>query len=286
MSSFRGERKKLDLGKYSLVVLEMGGKKFEIIVDPRAALKYYKQEAKPDDAIIIYEVYYDAQKGTRASIEDLRKLVTKGAIEQLRERKGELSRDEIEKIRSEVEELDEDKIKELASKYILKKGVLKLPKELRDELLEKKKRRIISYIQKYAINPATNAPYPPSKITEALHQVLSGEKIEGQRIRIMLDPLKEIDEELPAIINALKMILPIRLEIITVRIRIPPQYAGPLFSRVQKFGTIKESKWLDDGSWEALVEVPGGQFMQFHKMLTDQTHGNLKLEIIERRTIG
>ncbi|MHA1616562.1 MAG: SBDS family ribosome assembly factor [Candidatus Njordarchaeales archaeon] len=286
MSSFRGERKKLDLGKYSLVVLESGGKKFEIIVDPRIALKYYKGEASPDEAIVIYEVYSDAQKGVRAAIEDLRKLVLKGAIEQLKEKKGAVSKDEIERIRSEIEDLDEEKIKELASKYILKKGILKLPKELRDELLEKKKRRIISYIQKYAINPATNAPYPPQKITEALNQIFAGEKVGEQKIRVLLDPLKEVDEELPAIVNALKLILPIKLEIITVKILVPPQYVGPLYPRVEKFGTIRESKWLDDGSWEAIVEVPGGQFMQFHKMLTDMTKGNLKLDVIERKSIG
>jgi len=284
--TFRVERKKVDLGKYSIVILEFAGKKYEIIVDPRAALEYYKGNKSADEVIILYEVYHDYQKGIRATSDEIKKIVLRAAIEKLKMKKGApLSDEEIQKIREQVEELDEEKLKELASKYILEKGQLKLPKELRDELLDKLVKRIISYVQKYAINPATKAPYPPTKIEEALMQVISGVKSGEQRVRVVLDPLKSFEEQLPEVIRALKTILPIKLEIITVRVKIPTQYTGIAYARLEAYGHVKESKWLDDGSLEAIVEVPGGQFIQFHNTLANVTKGTARISVIERKSI-
>ena len=285
--SFRGERKKLDLGKFSLVVLESDGKRFEVIVDPRTAIKYYKGQAKAEETIVIPDVFSDAQKGIRANTEDLKRLVLRGSIEEMREKLGRsLSKDEISKLSSEIADLSEDLLREYAAKYILKRGVLKLPIEIRDELLEEKEKQIISYIQKYAINPATKAPYPPQKIKEALDAVFAGQKVGDRKVRISLDPLKEVDEELPAIIEALKSIIPIKLEILVAKVRVPPQYTGVAYGQLEKFGSIKESTWLDDGTLEAVIEIPGGQFMQFHKKMLDLTKGTMKIEILERKTIS
>ncbi len=285
--SFRGERKKLDLGNYSLVVLEKFGKKFEIIVDPRKALDFHKGKAKESDAIILSDVFIDAQKGEKASIDDLKRIVTRAAIEEFEEKENrKLTKDELEKLKRNINELEEEELKEYAAKYILKKGELKLPKELRDELISKKEKQIVSYIQKYAINPSTKAPYTPQKIKEALGTLFSGLKVGDKKIRIMLDPLREIDEELPIIIDALKNIIPIRLEIIVTRIHIPPQFSGIAYGYLAKFGNIVKSNWLNDGSLEAVVEVPGGEFLQFHRKLLDLTRGTLKLDVIERKRIG
>jgi len=285
--SFRGERKKLDLGNYSLVTLEKFGKKFEIIVDPRKVLEFYKGKASENDALVLTEVFHDAQKGEKASIDDLKKLVIRAAIERIEEKMGRsVLKDELEKIKKEIEELEERDLKEFAAKYILRRGELKLPKDLRDELISKKEKQIISYIQKYAINPATKAPYTPQKIREALEALFSGQKIGDRKIRIMLDPLKEIDEEIPAIVEALKSIIPIKLEMIVTKVLIPPQFTGVAYGHLTKFGNVIESKWLNDGSLEAIVEIPGGEFLQFHRKLLDLTKGSLRLEIIERKRIG
>lgn len=285
--SFRGERKKLDLGKYALVVYESSGKKYEIIVEPRSALKFYKGEGSEEDTIVLFDVFYDAQKGTRASTDDLKRIVLRVAISEMKDKIGRpLHKDEISKIESDINELEEEKLREYAARIILKRGVLKLPKDLRDELIEKKEKKIIAYIQKYAINPATKAPYPPQKIREALEALFAGAKIGDRKVRIMLDPLKEIDEELPAIIEGLKSIIPIKLEVITAKVIVPPQYTGVAFGQLNKFGNIKESAWKDDGSLEAIIEIPGGEFLQFHRKLLDITRGTLKLEILERKTIG
>lgn len=285
--AFRGERKKLDLGNYSLVILERFGKKFEIIVEPRKVIDFYKGKAREEDAIVLYDVFHDAQKGVKASIDDLKKLVVRAAVERIEEKEGRsIRKEELEKIRKEVDELEENDIKSYAAKYILRRGELKLPKELRDELLEKKERKIISYIQKYAINPATKAPYTPQKIKEALEKLFSSQKISDRKVRIMLDPLKDVEEELPMIIDALKNVIPIMLEIIVAKVLIQPQFSGAAYGQLTKYGNIVESKWLDDGSLEAIIEIPGGEFLHFHRRLLDITKGTLKLEIVERKRIG
>ncbi len=287
LMSFRGERKKLDLGKYSLVIYERWGKKFEVIVDPRAALRYLKGDLKDPDEVIIYpEVYTDAQKGIKAPIDDLKKLVIESKIKEVKEKRGVLSKEDKQEIYSKINDLEDEKLKELALYVILKDGELQLPKSLREELLEKKKKQIVSYIQKYAVNPVTKAPYSPQKIREIIQSLLYGEAIEGKRIRVMLDPLKDISTQLPQIISALKTVIPIRLEIITAKVTIAPQYTGKIYSRLESLATIKESIWKDDGSLEAIVEVPGGIFVNFNREILNLTKGSAKVEVVKREVIG
>jgi len=281
-----GERKKLDLGKYSLVIYEHKGKKYEIIVDPRKALDFYQGKANPEDAIMTFDVFTDAQKGERASEDEIVNIVLKNKVRELKDKGEKVDDDVIRKIEKELKDLDEEKLREIGSIYILKYGILKLPKYLRDELLEKKEKQIISYLQKYSINPSTKAPYPPEVLSEALKKLFSGEKIEGIKMRISIDPLRDVNEQIPHIIEALKLVLPIRLEVILAKVRVPPQYVGQAYSKIQSYGNVKESNWGNDGSLEAIVEVPGGQFVQFNRELNNITRGNFKVEILERKVIG
>ena len=277
-----GEKKKLDLGKYSLVVFESKGKKFEVIVDPRKALEVKQGKAEPEEAIITYDVFTDAQKGERATTEDLINIIIKGKLHILREKGEEVPKGYVEEVKKKLEDYDEDKLREEASKYIMLMGTLKLPKYLRDELLEKKEKQIIAYLQKYAINPATKAPYPPEVLKDAISKLISGEGAG----RVVIDPLREVNEQLPQIIESLKSILPIKLEVIIAKLHVPAKYVGQAYSRIEKYGTVKESSWKDDGSLEAIVEVPGGQFVNFSKELNDLTKGNYKVEILERKVVG
>ena len=281
-----GEKKKLDLGKYSVMIYEYRGKKFEIIVDPRKVLDFRENRAEPEEAVLTFDVFMDAQKGVRASEEDVKKIIVRCMIRELREKGKEVDESTIREIEEKLEEYDENKLREIASIYILKYGTLKLPKYLRDELLEKKERQIVSYLQKYAINPSTKAPYPPEVLNDAIKKLLSGEKVGDSKARIIIDPLRDVEEQLPQIIEALKMVLPIRLEVVSVRVKIPPQYVGQAYSKIESFGKIKESSWGEDGSLEALVEVPAGQFVKFNRELNNITRGNFKMNIVERKIIG
>ena len=279
-----GEKKKLDLGKYTLVTCEIKGKKFEVIVDPRRALEVKQGQARPEEALITFDVFIDAQKGTRATEEDLINIIIRGKINELKEKGQEIPKDFEKNLKEKLKEYDEEKLREEASKQIVKMGILKLPKYLRDELIEKKEKQIISYLQKYAINPSTKAPYPPEVLKEALDKVFSGEATGKGRIAI--DPLKEVNELLQQIIEALKMVIPIRLESIIAKVTVPAKFTGQAYSKIESFGTVKESEWLNDGSLQAVIEIPSGQFAHFNREMNDLTRGNFKIEILERKVIG
>ncbi len=278
-----GEKKKMDLGKYTLTILELKGKKFEVIVDPKRALDVKKGNADPEEALITFDVFTDAQKGVRASEQDLIDIIVRGKINEFKERGEEPPKGFDKELKEKLKDYDENQLREEASKYVVKLGVLKLPKYLRDELLEKKEKQIIAYLQKYAINPSTKAPYPPEVLKDALHKLFSGD--ETGRSKIHIDPLKEVNEQLKQIIDALKMILPIRLESIVAKVTVPARYTGQVYSKIEMYGTVKESDWLDDGSLVATVEVPGGQFTNLSREVNDITKGDFKIEILERKVV-
>ena len=277
-----GEKKKLDLGKFSLVIYEMKGKKFEVIVDPRKVLEIKKEGGDPSQAIVTFDVFTDAQKGIRATEEELKEIIIKGMSWDKRIKGQSLSKEELDELRRKIDELDEDALREEASKWIVRMGNLKLPKYLRDELMERKVKQIVSYLQKYAINPSTKAPYPPDVLKSAIEKILSGEG--GQKVHI--DPLRETEEQLKDILVALSYVMPIKLEVLIAKIIVPARFVGQVYARIEKFGNILESDWMDDGSLVAKVEIPGGQFPIFNKEITDITKGGHRIEILERKVIG
>ncbi|MEM1742573.1 MAG: ribosome assembly factor SBDS, partial [Nitrososphaerota archaeon] len=111
---------------YTIARIEKRGANFEILVDPDKALKYKLGENIPISKIVIYEeVYKDSKKGSRASEEELKKAF--GTTEFL-------------------------KIAEI----ILREGTVQITAEQRRKLIEDKKKQIIDYISKNAIDPRTN----------------------------------------------------------------------------------------------------------------------------------
>jgi ribosome maturation protein SDO1 len=116
------------------------GDTFEILVDPDNALKYKMGEKIPISKVLIYEeIYTDAKKGIRASEEQLLKAFK-----------------------------TKDKLA-IATK-ILTEGTLQITSEQRHRLIEEKKRQIIEFISKSAVDPRTKLPHPPQRVELAMEQ--------------------------------------------------------------------------------------------------------------------
>jgi len=280
MSRWRGAWSRVEFGeKYSFVVYERWGKKFQIVVDTQEALKYKMgKEASVDDVLVHPYVFSDIHKGVLASTEDLRKMIYEVAIDKISKKLNRsLSEEEKKRILDEIEDWDDEKVHHEAAKIVLEKGYLKLPESVRDKLIEEKMQKILRYIQKYAINPATNAPYPPAKLEEAFRKVVSR--------GIKIDPLMDEKNLIPIIIRHMQDVIPIKLEIILAKVRIPPAYTGQLYGKILQMATMKNQKWLDDGSLEADLEIPAGVFLRLSNLITETTRGLAKLEIISRKTI-
>ncbi|MEM2802178.1 MAG: ribosome assembly factor SBDS, partial [Archaeoglobaceae archaeon] len=130
----------VSLEKAVVARLRKGGSDFEILVDPYLArdLKEGK-EVDFEDLLAVDEIFKNARKGERASNEELQKI------------------------------FGTTNVKEIA-KTIIIEGEVQITAEQRKEMLEAKKRQIITFISKNAIDPRTNAPHPPARIERALEE--------------------------------------------------------------------------------------------------------------------
>jgi ribosome maturation protein SDO1 len=153
---------------------------------------------------------------------------------------------------------------------ILKNGSLQLTTEQRKKMTESKRRQIISFITRQCVDPKTNLPHPPLRIEKAMEQV-----------HYPIDPFGEVEEQAKEIIKLLRPILPLKMEQVSVAVRIPPEYAGRVYGTVKGFGTIKKEEWKADGSWFTIVEMPAGLYGSFLEKLGDMTKGNLEAKMMK-----
>ncbi len=156
------------------------------------------------------------------------------------------------------------------AKTIILKGQVQLTTDQRRKMLEEKKKQIVAEIAKNAINPQTNAPHPPQRIEKAIEEA-----------KVHIDPMKSVEEQIPIVLKAIKVILPIRIEKIKVEIKVSSDGYGKIYQDIVKSGTLLKEQWLNDGSWVATVEIPAGIQTEFFDMLNKKTHGNVETKFVK-----
>ena len=128
-------------GKFTTARMTVGSDHFEILVKPNLALDYKLGKTVGVSQILaIDEIYADASKGTRASVEKLHKLF--GTTDPVK-----------------------------VAEEIMRRGELQLTTEQRRQLVEEKRKSIIAFISRNCIDPRTGAPHPPLRIEQALGQI-------------------------------------------------------------------------------------------------------------------
>lgn len=153
---------------------------------------------------------------------------------------------------------------------ILRRGELQLTTEQRRGLVEEKRKQIVNFITRNCIDPRTGAPHPPLRIEQAMNQ-----------IRLVIDPFKSGDEQAKDVIEALRPILPLRIESLRIAVKIPPEYAPKAIGMVKEFGAVSREEWQSDGSWIAVVEMPAGLHTSFLERLGKVTQGNYQTRILK-----
>jgi ribosome maturation protein SDO1 len=127
--------------KYTVARITKDNEHFEILVKPQKALEYRAGKiAGITEALAAETIYSDANKGTRASEENLRKAF--GTTDSLR-----------------------------IAETILKTGTLQLTTEQRRKMVEDKRRQIIDFISRQCVDPKTNLPHPPLRIENAMEHI-------------------------------------------------------------------------------------------------------------------
>lgn len=231
----------VSLEKAVIARLRKGGENFEVLVDPYLArdLKEGK-EVDFEELVAVEEVFHDAKKGTRASIEDLQKVFNTSDIREI-------------------------------IKTIILDGEVQITAEQRKEMLEQKRRQIIEYIRRNAIDPRTKAPHTYARIEAAMEEA-----------KVNIDIFKPVEAQAKEIVKALKTILPLKFEEIEIAIKVPPEYTGKAISALYNFGTILREEWQKDGSWICVMKIPAGMQGDLMDLLGKVTRGEALTKILKR----
>jgi ribosome maturation protein SDO1 len=225
--------------KYTIARMTKDNEHFEVLVKPQKALDYRMGKIAAITEVLAAEtIFSDANKGTKISEENMRKAF--GTTDTLK-----------------------------VAEMILKKGTLQLTTEQRRKMIEDKRKQIIDFISRQAVDPKTNLPHPPLRIENAMEQ-----------IHYSIDPFKPVEEQAKEIIKQLRMILPLKMEQVAVGVHIPAEYSARAYGTVKGFGTIRREEWRADGSWYGVLEMPAGSYAPFLDKLGEITKGSGEAKVI------
>ncbi|TRO50507.1 ribosome assembly factor SBDS [Candidatus Bathyarchaeota archaeon] len=225
--------------KYTIARLTKDNEHFEILVKPEKALDYRTGKTNRITEVLVAEtIFADANKGTKVSKEQMEKA---------------------------FETTDPLKIADV----ILTKGTLQLTTEQRRKMVEDRRKQIIDFISRQAVDPKTNLPHPPLRIENAMEQ-----------IRYTIDAHKPVEEQARDIVKLLRPILPLKIEQISVVLRVPAEYSARAYGSIKNFGEIKQEEWRADGSWYGIIEMPAGAYASFLNKLGDVTKGTGETKIL------
>lgn len=158
---------------------------------------------------------------------------------------------------------------EIAS-IILKQGEIQVTSEQRRKLIEDKRRQIVDFISKNSIDPRTNAPHPPTRIENALEE-----------IDISIDPFIDAKEQAKSIIEKLRSVLPLKIGVTSLAIRMPANFVGKGYGLIKSYGNLTREEWQKDGSWVCVAEAPTGAHLELMDKLNRLCAGRVEIRLVE-----
>jgi ribosome maturation protein SDO1 len=152
---------------------------------------------------------------------------------------------------------------------IVKKGEIEVTQEYREDAIDQKRKQIITFLAKNAVDARTNRPFTPDILESSLKH--AGVKIENM----------PIEKQMNRIIETLKKALPIKIETKKIKIIIPAEHTGRVYGLVQEYKD--KENWLSNGDLEVIISIPVGIQTDFYDKLNSITHGSaLTSEIKEQ----
>lgn len=214
------------------------GKNYETLVDLDKALKVKKGELSVEGVMVMDRIFHDSKKGLHAGEDDLK------------------------------EAFETTNILEVVEK-IIKKGEIQVPKEHRDKEREDKKKQIVDFLSRQAMDPRTDAPHTADRISAAIDE--AGVSIDN----------KPIEQQITKIIEQIKKVLPIKIQTKKLKLKIPAEHTGRVYGLVNEH---KESEnWLSNGDLEIIINLPSGLQDDFYDKLNSFTHGSVLSEEIKEK---
>ncbi|MEF8784044.1 MAG: ribosome assembly factor SBDS [Haloarculaceae archaeon] len=222
--------------------LESHGQRFEVLVDPDAALSISRDEFEGalEEVIAAEDVFEDASRGDRPP------------------------EDALEEVFGTTEPME-------VIPEVIKRGEIQITAEQRREMQEQKRRQLINKIARNAVNPQMDdAPHPPDRIESALEET-----------DFRIDPMETVESQVDEALDALRPVIPIRFDTVTVAAHLPADHAGSGQAKVREFGDLEREEWQPDGSWIGVIEFPAGMQNDFYDLVNEVSSGEAEIRVLE-----
>ena len=219
--------------------LETGGHRFEILIDPNEAQAFKEgNDIDWEDSIAVDGIWADSAKGERSS-EDI-----------------------IDDI------FDSSDLIEIY-KRILIEGNIQLTSEQKKEMIDKKKKQILSHIVANAMNPQTGGAHPPQRIENAIVEA-----------KYNFDPIRSVEKQVEDIVRKIRPLIPISFEKVKAAVKIPAIFVGKCYGQMSGLGSIENEEYQNDGSWIGIVKMSAASYNELENMLGSITKGAAEIKII------
>jgi ribosome maturation protein SDO1 len=222
--------------------LESHGQRFEVLVDPDAALTMKRGEFEGDleDVIAAEDVFEDASRGDRPP------------------------EDALEEVFGTTDPL-------AVIPEVVERGEIQITAEQRREMQEQKHKGVVNQIARNAVNPQMDdAPHPPERIESALEET-----------DFRVDPMETVESQVDDALDALKPVIPIRFDTVKVAVQLPPDYAGSGQAQIREFGDLESEEWQSDGSWIGVIQFPAGMQNEFYDLVNEVSSGEAETRILK-----
>jgi ribosome maturation protein SDO1 len=220
--------------------LESHGDRFELLVDPEEAARIRHGEDVDLEEVVAAEfVFENASRGEKAPEESLKKVFHSTDFEEI-------------------------------ARLIIRKGEIHLTAEQRRKMIEEKRRQVITFISRNAINPQTKLPHPPQRIELAMEEA-----------KVNIDPFKHVEEQVKDTVKALRVLLPIKFAEMRFAVKIPADYAPRAYGEIQSATTVEREEWQKDGSWICVLRIPAGIQEEFYDLINRLTKGEGEVKILD-----
>jgi ribosome maturation protein SDO1 len=221
--------------------LESHGQRFEVLVDPDAALAIKRGEfdGELEDVIAAEDVFENADRGDRPP------------------------EDSLEEVFGTTDPM-------AIIPEVIERGDIQITADQRREMQERKHNDLVNRITRNAVDPQMDdAPHPPERIETALEEA-----------GFTIDPMEPVETQVDDALDALRPVIPIRFDTVTVAVQLPPDYAGSGQAQVREFGELEREEWQPDGSWVGVIEFPAGMQNEFYDLANEVSSGEAETRII------
>ncbi|MEI6849884.1 MAG: ribosome assembly factor SBDS [archaeon] len=146
---------------------------------------------------------------------------------------------------------------------IITSGEVQKTQDFRDAEKEAKVKQILQLIIRNAVDQ-NNHPYTEDRLKRAIDEC-----------HYAFDN-RPPEQQMTALIDKLKTVIPIKIETKKIKLVIPAQYTGAVYGLLKDY---KESEdWLANGALQAIINIPAGMQIDFYEKLNHITHGAVQSE--------